>query len=484
MRGGRPLCAARAACTLVHDDAIAESSRKSRPEDAPVGERAPRRTAHGRRGRRREARDPLKPVREGKFRQDVLWNFASLAVLGISGIALNVVIGSVYDEAVLGVFNQALAAYIFFSQIAVGGINLSALRAIAEHAHDRAKVSSIIAGSLAPTFALAAITTLAYFLARGAIADWLDSQAVARGIAASAPGLFFFALNKVQLAVVNGVQRMRAFAVYQALRYFLILLGLIGFVVFDGERTHGADLAFVFTIAEGLLFVILAIEVGRCVTFPIPGDWRAWSVTHLRYGVKSVFSGVLLELNARVDVLMIGHFMQDSAVGIYTCAAMIAEGVYQLLVVLQNVYNPILAREIAAKRFDALIAMVRKGRRWTYLAMLGVGALAVVLYPHAVHLAFPDKPDFAQSWWPFIYLMLGILLASGYIPFANTLLMAGHPGWHTGYMVVTVMCNVIGNWLLIPILGLEGAAISTANSMFLSIFVLKALVRNRVGLKL
>ena len=55
-----------------------------------------------------------------KFSADVAWNVGSLAVLGVSGILLNVLIGRCYDEAALGVFNQALAAYIFFSQLAVG----------------------------------------------------------------------------------------------------------------------------------------------------------------------------------------------------------------------------------------------------------------------------------------------------------------------------------------------------------------------------
>ena len=36
-------------------------------------------------------------VRRAKFQRDALWNFASLAVLGVSGVALNVLIS--YDDA-------------------------------------------------------------------------------------------------------------------------------------------------------------------------------------------------------------------------------------------------------------------------------------------------------------------------------------------------------------------------------------------------
>jgi stage V sporulation protein B len=423
-----------------------------------------------------------------RFDRAVVWNLGSLVVLGVSGILLNVLIGRLYDEATLGVFNQALAAYIFFSQLAVGGVNSSVLRAVAEQHGHKERVTGIVVGAFALTGCLAAGTTALYVLSSGAIARWLDSPATATGIVASAPGLFFFALNKVGLGVVNGVQRMRAFAVYTALRYFLILVALLGFLVLDTERRHGAHLAFVFSFSEGVLFLFLAVEVLRQIARPILPVWRAWARTHLVYGVKSMASGVLLELNARVDVLMIGHFMSDAFVGIYTVAAMIAEGVYQLLVVLQNMYNPILARELAARRLEELRATIRKARVRTYAAMLGVGAVAVLAYPHVVRSMMGEGGasdlDYSQSWEPFAWLMLGIWLASGYIPFAQTLLMANQPAWHTLYMVLAVLFNVIGNWFLIPIWGLAGAAISTANAMFLSVFVLKALVRARTSLKL
>lgn len=415
----------------------------------------------------------LKSSTPTKFRQDVLWNFASLAVLGVSGIALNVLIGRYYSDATLGVFNQALAAYIFFSQIAVGGINLSVLRSVAENQGDRAKLTSIVVGSLVPTLALAFASALLYYSSRDVIAAWLESDGVARGIAASTPGLFFFALNKVLLAIVNGVQRMRAYAIYQALRYALILCGLL---IAMKTGLDGDQLAFVFTFAETVLFVVLSIEVARQISLPLRRGWTQWTTVHVAYGVKSALSGVLLELNARVDVLMIGHFMTDQAVGVYTFAAMLAEGVYQLLVVLQSVYNPILARGFAARAFDELAVMIEKGRLWTYLGMTLVGGIAVLVYPTALGVLIAD-PAFRASSEPFAFLIAGIVLASGYIPFGQALLMGGRPGWHSALMAATVLTNVIGNWILIPRYGLSGAAAATAVSMCASVVILRGIVR-------
>lgn len=421
--------------------------------------------------------------RKRRFGEAVVWNIASIAVLGVSGILLNLLILRSYDEATLGVFNQALAAYIFFSQLAVGGINVSVLRAIAEEKDDARRVADIVAGGYALTIGLAFAAAVLLWLMRAPIAGWLDSPDTAIGIAACAPGIFFFALNKVGLAVVNGRQRMRAFAVYTSLRYLLILVALLGFQLYDTERTHGAWLAFVFTFSETVLFLVLAPEVLAVLRARWSAAWKHWATTHFSYGVKSCASGVLLELNARVDVLMIGHFMADRFVGIYTIAAMVAEGVYQLLVVLQNMYNPIVAREIAARRIEELLATIKKTRRLVYAGMVVVGAIAVLVYPYVVPF-LSDKPGVLESSVPFAWLALGIVLASGYTPFAQTLLMANQPAWHTLYMTVTVLVNVVGNALLIPHFGLAGAAIATSTAMFTSVFVLKALVRRRVGLRL
>lgn len=418
----------------------------------------------------------------GRFQRDVAWNVASLAVLAASGIALNVLIGDLYGPATLGVFNQVMAAYVFFSQLGVGGVNLSALKSIAQDPENRQRTTSIAVGSLVLALALSSLATIAFLLLRQPASRWLESPGVALGMTAAAPGLFFFGLNKVLMSVVNGLRRMRAFAAFTALRYGLILAGLFVWVSQDPARARGDELAFVFTFAEGILFLVLVVEVGRQLHFPVHGDWKDWVPAHFAYGAKSFASGVLIELNSRVDVWMIGIFMADSAVGIYAVAGMMAEGIFQLLVVLQNNMNPILARQLAEGRRDEMRATIAKGRRWTYLGMAGVAAVAIAVFPRVVEMLYAD-PAFGQSWAPFALLMLGILAASGYIPFGQILLMAGKPGWHSAFIAATVALNILGNWILVPLYGLPGAAAATALSVFASVFLLKAIVRAQVGVR-
>lgn len=419
------------------------------------------------------------PPLSGHFQSDVAWNVASLAILGIAGLALNVLIGEHWDAATLGVFNQALAAYTFFSMAAVGGIDRSALRSVAEARGDRARAATAAWAALVPTALLAAVVATAYWFSSGAIAALVESDGVAAAIEASAPGLFFFALNKVLLGIVNGEGRMKAFAVYQSLRYLGILAALFAAMRagLDGDR-----LMIVFTASEAVLFLVAGADVSRLLRAHARG-WTGEVRQHVVFGARSAFSGVLLELNAKVDVWMIGIVMNDAAVGVYTYAAMLAEGLYQLVVVLQNVYNPILARHLAARERDAVHELVRRHRWRTLLGIGAVAAVAVAAFPLALGIV-GARPEFSAAHGPFAILAGGIALAAGYLPFGQILLMGGRPATHTALMASTVVANVVANALLIPHYGLVGAAIATAISMAISVVLLRVLVRAKLDLSI
>ncbi|HKX46808.1 MAG TPA: polysaccharide biosynthesis C-terminal domain-containing protein, partial [Planctomycetota bacterium] len=306
------------------------------------------------------------------------------------------------------------------------------------------------------------------------------SPGLADGARAAAPGLALFSANKVLLAVVNGLGRMRAFAVYQSLRYVLMPAGVLAA---KGLGLPGSQVAFLFTFAEGLLFLALLVEHAVVVGFRGSGHAR-WLGVHLRYGAKSVLGGMILELNTRLDVLMLGFFLAtDGPIGVYSLAVAFAEGVLQLLVVLQNNYNPLLARYLAAGDRAELLRLVARGKRLARLLVGGAGGVAVLAFPLAAELLM-GNPEYRAGWLPFGVLVGGLFLSAGWLPFGQVLLMGGRPAWHTTYMAGALVANAIGNALLIPQLGLAGAALGTSLSFLASGLLLAWLCRRELALRL
>lgn len=415
----------------------------------------------------------------GKLQQDILWNVGSLAILGVSGILLNVLIGVFYDAATLGIFNQVFAAYLFCSQFATGGIHYSVLKYMAEYADDRRQCARILLAAILATVLLAAACCGLFWMLAGPVSTFLDSPGVAQGMLWATPGLFFYALNKILLGTLNGLRRMRAFACLSALRPIL-LIGSLFIAALAGAP--GEILAGAFSVAEAILCCVAAWAVRphfalRC------GQLATWLRKHFDFGLKSFVSGALIELNTRVDVLMLGYFASDGLVGIYSFAAIWAEGLTHLLFVLRNNFNPILVQLIARRELDQLRRFVTRGKLITYGVTLLLGVVGTLLYPIIVDW-FSNKPEFMDSWLIFGILVAGIVLSSGYFPFGTILLQAGRPGLHTAMILACVTFNVAINALLIPLWSAPGAAIATAGSFVFSVVLLVWFTRATVGVRL
>jgi stage V sporulation protein B len=415
--------------------------------------------------------------RRDKFQEGVIWNFGSVVVLAISGFALNVLIGAVYDAAALGVFNQALGIYTFFAMFAVGGVNLSALKRIADSPNNLEQNREIAFSAFVLTLICAALTTSVFLMLRAGIAGWLASEGVLHALTWIAPGLFFFALNKTLLGIVNGLHHMRAFAMLQSLRYFNLL---VGFLLAYSMNLPGDRLAGVFSFSEAIVFLCTSIYLREYLA-PLPvSRWSKWTTGHAAFGVKAMLSGALLELNSRIDVLLLGYFHSDSVTGIYSFAAMVFEGLMQFFVVLQSNYNPALSRLFYLNDLSGLEKTIKAGRNKIYKGALLAIPLAIVGYPIGVKIVFFNNPEFAASWLPFAILMGCMLIAAGYIPFQGLLVMAGQPAWHTTFMLVTVVSNALLNWLLIPRLGVAGAALGMGLCLLIANLTLILLVKYRL----
>jgi O-antigen/teichoic acid export membrane protein len=423
---------------------------------------------------------PETDERTKRLRSGVTWNLVPVVLLAVVGLGLNIAIGRWWGAPALGVFNQVTTAYFVLAVFGAVGINYSVLRAVAEQPTDRPRVAAIVIGALVPTVILGSIVTAGFVLARHAIADLLESDAVARGIVWAAPGLFCFTVNKVLFGVVNGLGRMRAYAVYTSLRYVLIAIGLVlaGILDLSPEQLPG-----LWTLTEGTLLLILVGEILATVSLRHAAGWRAWASEHLRFGTRGVGATLLFEINSRLDVWLLGAAMSDRAVGIYSMAASMAEGASQLAVVLQVNVNPTIAAELAAKRPQEIEQLVRQTRRWFVPAMVGVCALAAAVFPFAIPWVTSDA-EFSLAAWPFAILMIGLALSSPWLPFNQVLLMGARPGIHTIYVAVSVAGNIALNLALIPHYGLEGAAAATAIALVLSCLWLRRIARVLVAVKL
>ena len=95
-----------------------------------------------------------------------------------------------------------------------------------------------------------------------------------------------------------------------------------------------------------------------------------------------------------------------------------------------------------------------------------------------------NKTEYQRSYLPFTTIIIGILIASGYLPFQNILIMFNRPSSQSLIIVSIVIINIILNWIFIPILGINGAALGTSLSTISSVYIIKYFVRREVNIKI
>ena len=134
----------------------------------------------------------------------------------------------------------------------------------------------------------------------------------------------------------------------------------------------GSHLPLSLTIAEMTLFVVLMLYINIIlfrIRFSFSPDMRNWFRRHISFGSRGFLSGVLIEMNTRMDVLMLGYFMSDTIVGIYSFASTFAEGFAQLSTVIRQNVDPIVGKCFAEDNKEKIREIARKVRRTFYPIM-------------------------------------------------------------------------------------------------------------------
>jgi len=409
--------------------------------------------------------------RQNKFTTGFVWNLASLAVLAVSGLLINVVIGRVCGAADLGVFNQVFAIYIIAGQFAVGGLQFAVLKHIPQYRDDRAACNRIISASIYLTLVIGLTVASIVFILAGPLGVLLGSQDVAKGIPFACPAIVCFSLNKVLLAAVNGYRKMRAFAIFQALRYILMVMFLLLAMIL---QTPGYSLIYIVSGAEFIVTMCAGIYVFKLNKPVSPWNCISWIKELAAYGFMAFPGGAFLEINSRVDIIILGIFQTDQIVGIYSLAALLVEGVSLVTVALLVNINPIITATYFRNDRREFNALITDTIKYSYIMMTMLAILSCAVYPLFITIFMSS---FMDSWPLFCILMVGLTASAGYFPLRILFSQTGHPGLQTLFFSLVLISNIILNLALVPPFGMYGAALATGIAYLLTSIYLKLIAR-------
>jgi O-antigen/teichoic acid export membrane protein len=256
-----------------------------------------------------------------------------------------------------------------------------------------------------------------------------------------------------------GIQNIRAYNKIEISTKILSVV-LIGFIVFLKNVTVEE----VFLAGLIALFISFLWASWRLLRiFPdLPIPSFALFKENIQYGIKAYLAAFFAFLILRVDLLMVKYILSAKEAGYYSIAVSMADMVFMLPLVIGTIL------------FPKLSAMASNQEKWAFTRKVAVSVgwvMAVAVSIAALTSKEIVKTLFGTAFIPavpaFLWLMPGIFMlsitsifssyiASQYIPLVLVIL----------YFLIAII-NMVLNWLLLPILGIVGASISSSISYLL-----------------
>jgi len=178
----------------------------------------------------------------------------------------------------------------------------------------------------------------------------------------------------------------------------------------------------------------------------------------LTYGFQSHIGLIFKELNYRGDMLLVSYFLNPAAVGYYAIAVNIAELLWKLPEAVGTVLLPKIAG-MDRKEANTFTPLVFR----TILIPMAVMCLAVLFAgKYIIVIAFGR--EFLPSVPVLALLLPGILAMAFWKIIANTLIGLGHAIKYSITSGVALVFMVVFDVILIPKMGLKGAAIASSIS--------------------
>jgi len=208
---------------------------------------------------------------------------------------------------------------------------------------------------------------------------------------------------------------------------------------------------------------------------PVEREVRPW----MDMALPSVFiagMGVLLD---STDRLMIGALMGMEAAGVYNASTRTALLVVFGLAAVNAMLGPMIsAMHSTGRRKD--LQRVLTLAAWGLFAWTAVGSTALLLLGPWVLALF--GPAFTAGYWPLAIMVLAQTVNATCGSVGLLLMMTGHQRQVAWVLAGAAALNLVLNLVLIPLWGMEGAALASGASMVLWNLTMLVMVKRTLGL--
>lgn len=265
------------------------------------------------------------------------------------------------------------------------------------------------------------------------------------------PGELFFALG---LYALLGRKRVVSYSFIRVARRGILLAGIVAIAAI---ARLSLDVVIVLNVI--VLAVTAAIILWVAARDGILGARPSWTLLReeLRFGTKALPGTLAERLQFRADAFLVNAFLGVRQTGIYSVTSGLAETLWYVPNALGTV---MFSRAVDPKADAGRIASVLT--RTTIAVAVMTAIPAWILGPRLVRAVYGR--EFADAGVALRFILPGIVAYSVVAVLSRYITGRGRPGTGTLILVTGLAVNITANLVLIPELGIRGAALASSLS--------------------
>lgn len=384
-------------------------------------------------------------------------------IIGAGSLFLiNILISNIYGAKYLGIYNLLFAMLQISSIFSRAGLDIYIVKIIPSLGNDSPMIGAFLNKVFIRVLILSAILSLVLFLSQEFINEHLFKTVDAtRYIQFTALLIIPYTLFTIIPEILRGFQEIKVYSLLRNSSQSLLILLFLGLILISGFEDPIYAL-YLGVFSSFLLAIIILVPFLRKRSVKLKNNSVAYLKPVLKDSYPMFLTSSVLFLMGNVDSFMISYFDNEYQVGLYNACVRLSFVITFILAAINGFISPKISKFFYEKDFKKLKAMYYQSLKIIWVVVIPVVTL-LYIFPSFFLGLFGE--EFKQARVALIILNTSYLANALFGPVGHVLNMTNN---HKAFMFIVssaLIINIIGNVIMIPLYGINGAAMSTLISM-------------------
>lgn len=359
-----------------------------------------------------------------------------------------------------GIFSLGLILFSMAGTLSQGGFSQSVPRFLGYYRGkgDENRIRGIVKSAFKIELLLAGALTVAFFCGAPYIEGFYQMEGLKTVLIVFAVGIPVFTLIRVITNIFRGFDRVEPTLYFKdimtvSVRFLLLLV----VVMVAPSLLH---IVIVYVAALAVTGVFTMSYYYRNQPIPLAGEAVSMGKNLLFFSIPLFGTVFLAQLMKWTDVLMLGYFKSADLVGLYNGAVPLSAFIPLFLSSAGFIFVPVLSVLYSRGQLSEMKKTYSVITKWTYSCTLPLFLVIFVFSPLILTLLFGSDYEGASTALRILSVAYVFHVSLG--PIGQNLIILGRPKLIMINNSAGLLINVVLNFLLIPLYGINGAATATA----------------------